>query len=250
MVYTSAGCDFLQVTLCVESENSLLQEEILNSLGKFGSNPRYGKIGHEHANTLNWIWTSKEAGGPGFKDWLHSDQDLFWITGQPGASKSTLMKFIHDKIKKSMGTGQSGRGILLSYFLHELGIPSEKTFSGLMHALLFQLLKDLPQLIAQLHGRFQELKKRSMHSTPDESIWSQVELQGAFKDILQGGNQLTRIICIVDGIDECEERRLRHVVQFLDRLAVRNSESHLRFKLSARGVQKMRSRLPSVNILR
>jgi hypothetical protein len=148
--------------------------DILESPGKFGHNPRFGKIEEEHNKTLQWIWTPNEDGGPGFLDWLRKDQDLVWISGKPGAGKSTLMKFIHEdshtmEILNSQ-IPMPKRTLIISYFFHDLGNPLEKTFSGLLHALLFQLLFEIPELLSTIQPHFGKLMKRSMNISATESI--------------------------------------------------------------------------------
>jgi hypothetical protein len=215
----------------------ICQTEVLESLRGFGNNPRYGKIEQEYTSTLTWIGIPQIARGPGFMEWLQNDESLFWISGKPGAGKSTLMKYIHDHehTLKIMSSAQLGRVILVSFFFHELGIPSEKTFSGLLHALLAQLLTEIPELIPIIYPRFLKLQKRSRYSSTDESIWSETELQGAFWDILRSQVTKASILCIIDGLDECEQKSLHKMLQFLLKLSVPSTSCHLRFKILCSG---------------
>jgi hypothetical protein len=95
-----------------------LLTEILQSLKILSGNPRYGKIEPEHDFTLNWIWNPILAKGPGFLELLQDEQPLFWISGKPGAGKSTLMKFIngHKRTLKVMSSKNSKTVILISFF--------------------------------------------------------------------------------------------------------------------------------------
>lgn len=47
------------------------------------------------------------------------------------------------------------------------------------------------------------------------SIWSESELKAAFPDAIEAQSVNARILCIVDGLDECEESSVREAVQFL-----------------------------------
>jgi hypothetical protein len=214
-----------------------LEADILNSLGKFGDNPRYARIIQEHSATLKWIEEPYLTGGPGFVDWCLNDEGLFWISGKPGAGKSTLMKFIHDHehTVKIMSSAQLQRCVIISFFFHELGIPSEKTFSGLLHALLSQLLTEVPELITNIQSRFLNLQKRSKGLPANQSMWSEEELQRAFWDILQGRDAEVTILCMVDGLDECEPGSLHELLQFLLKLSAPSGESRLRFKILCSG---------------
>lgn len=175
----------------------------------------------------------KDASGPGFLEWLQSDEGLFWVNGKPGAGKSTLMKYIHEirDISKVMALANSERVFLISFFFHDLGIASEKTFAGLLHALLLQLLSHIPKLHLRVLPRFHNLKMRSKFPSSNESVWTEVELQAAFSDILKVASVLAKILCIVDGLDECEDKSLRQARDFLLSLAASTTSSGLRFRV-------------------
>ena len=195
--------------------------EVLESLRKIGANPRYAKIEREHHETLNWIWKPKAASGPGFLEWLQNEQPLFWISGKPGAGKSTLMKFIHGhkRTLEVIAYKNSQRVILISFFFHELGTSSERTFASLLHALMSQILTHMPELVTHIEKRFRNLKIRSGQLSSNESMWSDVELQEAFVDILRAKSTDTLVLCLVDGLDECEARSQRQALRFLLKLS-------------------------------
>jgi hypothetical protein len=166
-------------------------------------------------------------------EWIQSDEGLFWVNGKPGAGKSTLMKYIHDihDIKRMVASAKSERVVLISFFFHELGIGSEKTFAGLLHALLLQLLTHIPELYLRVLPRFHNLTMRSTYLSSNQSIWTEVELQAAFSDILKVTSVSAKILCLVDGLDECEDKNLRQARDFLLLLAASAISPGLRFKV-------------------
>jgi hypothetical protein len=196
-----------------------------------GSNPRYGGIDQEHTDTLQWIWASEENEGPGFLEWMALDGGLFWLNGKPGAGKSTLMKFIHDddRTVEEIAARTSERVILISFFFYEQGVPSERTFSGLLHGLLSQILTEMPELVSCIQSRFKRLKSRSRSS--NKSIWSEPELQKAFKDILEQKEGKATILCLVDGLDECQGKDLHPMLQFLLNLTGKARLRSMKFKV-------------------
>jgi hypothetical protein len=210
-----------------------LLTEILQSLKILSGNSRYGKIESEHDHTLNWIWSPKVAQGPGFLEWLQNEQPLFWINGKPGAGKSTLMKFIHGhkRTLEVITPKNSQRVILISFFFHELGTSSERTFTGLLHALMSQILTHMPELVTHIEKRFRNLKIRSGQLSSNESIWSDVELQEAFFDLLRAKSTEAVVLCLADGLDECEARSQRQALQFLLKLSSHERTDCLRFKI-------------------
>ena len=63
---------------------------------------RQNRIAIAHEFTFRWIFqddpteisTSNTREWSGFRKWLESDEQIYWITGKAGSGKSTLMKFL------------------------------------------------------------------------------------------------------------------------------------------------------------
>jgi ABC-type lipoprotein export system ATPase subunit len=60
---------------------------------------RYERVASAQAKTFDWIFdsSSQNQRWSSFAEFLQGPQNLYWITGKPGAGKSTLMKFIGDE---------------------------------------------------------------------------------------------------------------------------------------------------------
>lgn len=88
------------------------------------------------------------------------------------------MKYIHvqDETVELLRSSVQTRVEFISYFFHDLGSPTESTFSGLLHALLCQIIMLMPELAATVQQRFKNLRIRSAASLQEASIWSEVEL--------------------------------------------------------------------------
>lgn len=209
---------------------------MINTLHTFGDNPRYAMIEQKHDDTLQWIWTKQTNGGPGLVEWLESEEGLFLISGKPGAGKSTLCKHIEscETTMEILRTRTSARTLLISFFFWDLGQPSEKSFAGLLHNLFSQLLAQIPELATAVLGRFQKLRNHTLGKSSRASIWNESELQSAFKDILQVKVPETEILLLIDALDECEDKSINKMLQFLTRLASPTS-SCLRFKILCSG---------------
>jgi hypothetical protein len=166
-------------------------------------------------------------------EWLQDEQPLFWISGKPGAEKSTLMKFINGQKRtlEVMSSKNAKLVIPISFFFHEIGTSSKRTFASLLHILMSQLLTHMPKLVTHIEKRFRDLKIRPGRSSSNESMWSDVELQEAFFDLLSGKSTGAVILCLVDGLDECKARSQRQTLQFLLKLSSHEQTGCLRFKI-------------------
>lgn len=142
-------------------------------------------------------------------EWLANDVGIFFISGKPGTGKSTIMRYIHEDertIKHFLGRKQK-LPALISFFFHDLGIPSEKTFSGMLHALLCQLLHKVPGFRRVIKPQFKQLRRRFTVSSKNQVFWSEA-LKRAFESIQHSEHHEVRVLCIVDGRDECGENQL------------------------------------------
>jgi hypothetical protein len=132
------------------------------------------------------------------------------------------MKYIHENITtmKLLTRRKEKPPVLVSFFFfHDLGTPSEKTFSGLLHVLLHQLLEQCPNLLPDILPRFPRLRRKLPCRSDATGLLSETELQGAFLDIQQSDYDV-KFLCLVDGLDECGEK-----------LSTRKTGSHPQFKV-------------------
>lgn len=80
-------------------------------------------------------------------NWLKSGSGCYWIDGKAGSGKSTLLKYIsdHSQTRTSLRTWAGGRELAVSsFYFWNLDSPLQKSQSGLLRALLFNLLEPRP----------------------------------------------------------------------------------------------------------
>ncbi|KAL5365108.1 hypothetical protein BJX96DRAFT_7208 [Aspergillus floccosus] len=158
---------------------------------------------------------------PSYKAWLDpaglaQHHGFLWISGKPGAGKSTIMKFAYECMKKK---ARSENTVVASFFFNARGEYLEKSIVGMYRSLLLQLLEGYPDLQTVLNDP--ELVPRSFNGCPELN-----SLKSLFRT---SASQLGRrgFTCFVDALDECDEQRAVDMVQFFEDLTE---------QLSARGV--------------
>jgi hypothetical protein len=116
---------------------------------------RYDTIREADEHTLSWLFSTGEQHSPAtFHDWLGSDDDLYWISGKPGSGKSTLMKFLshHPRTIEKLGIwAKQKRLITVEYFFWEAGKSLQKSQEGLLRSLLYEILRQYPDIIPQAY---------------------------------------------------------------------------------------------------
>lgn len=187
-----------------------------------GMNERRNLIKQSHEETFSWILQDsetkvradrntddngysasddhppKEEGPkwPNFIDWLQSESTTYWISGKPGAGKSTLAKFLTERRETvtALDKWRSGTQII-SHFFWLLGTELQKSVRGFWCSMVFQQLSTNPHLLDDILNNFEPAR------TKDEpSDWSDEELRELALRTLK--SNASPILFIIDGLDE------------------------------------------------
>lgn len=87
-----------------------------------------------------------------FLTWFKTGNQVYHISGKAGSGKSTLMKFLcrhsrlEDELKQWAG---SKKLVFASFFFWNSGDHEQKTLGGLYRSLLFEILRQCPELIKE-----------------------------------------------------------------------------------------------------
>jgi ankyrin repeat protein/nucleoside phosphorylase len=180
---------------------------------------RHATIQDAHPDTCSWLLARPE-----YHDWIASDKfpdhhGFFWIRGNPGTGKSTIMKWTLDATQYNM-TGS----IVINFFFNARGDTLEKTVLGMYRSLLFQLLDRLPGLQCIL-------ALRPPKSTEDGTsyVWTVEALQTLFGHAVKRLGHRS-LICFIDALDECEEEQIRSMITFFEHIGDLAVSSNLGFR--------------------
>jgi hypothetical protein len=188
-------------------QTSHTQRAFLESLEHPDMFARHSQINAPATGTFEWIFTkgssrsdqnsrTMELQGR-FSKWLRSSQPVFWISGKAGSGKSSLMSFIesHERTHDLLKIWAGGRKLhVFSFFFWRAGSEMQKSITGVLQSLLYQLARAKPEIIGSLTAG--EL-------SPLERTWTQARLQRAIEKALSHFSE-DRIFVLIDGLDEFE----------------------------------------------
>ncbi|KAJ6784596.1 hypothetical protein PWT90_05520 [Aphanocladium album] len=194
-----------QIRKMEEQQIYLKQDHALLKSLAFKSNvARHDTIPEAHQQTFSWVFTSnkpEEASSSDYslRAWLERGSGIFWVSGKPGAGKSTLMKFIadHESAQKALSIWSAPkRSIIVSHYFWCAGTQMQRSHNGLLQTLLFEILRQLPDVIETL------LPAR--WGVYHMSSWTRDELYQALSDIISRPDLPVKFCFFIDGLDEFE----------------------------------------------
>lgn len=119
--------------------------DILESLRFPQIHDRYDQIVRAHENTFTWIFRDPRAYQKPWDDflqWICNGTGIYWIQGKAASGKSTLMRFIwnHPLTTQNLRDSSVGCQLIVSpFFFWNSGIPEQRTQSGLIRSLLYEI---------------------------------------------------------------------------------------------------------------
>ncbi|KAK8860141.1 hypothetical protein PGQ11_010875 [Apiospora arundinis] len=220
---------------------AILQDFILESLSFKSMGFREQDIERAHGTSFDWIFNDQVGDShPSFSEWLSTTKlgNIYWITGKPGSGKSTLIRYLsgHKKTTRMLHAWAGNPNVTTAgFYFWTSGSQEQRSQTGLLRSLLFQLLSTKPDIIAQaLPQLWQKLATMTSKERVATTIeWSISELMNGFSVFLSQGLSDTKLCLFVDGLDEFEGDH-EAIIHFFRGLAEGEQGSQIKLCLSSR----------------
>ncbi|KAH6967166.1 hypothetical protein EDB82DRAFT_542181 [Fusarium venenatum] len=173
-----------------EEEERDRRIQCLESLYFDGIDYEPSKIREPGETACQWLLNDQK-----YSDWHNNGRGIFWIVGNPGSGKSTLMKHA---IHTCRETATGGSGHVLSFFFHTQGEPLQHTTEGFLRALLYQLLEKFPEQTSTLSG-FNMRKVKNAHGPKWKTAYLMRHLEAYLEKVVERFD----LRVFVDALDEC-----------------------------------------------
>ncbi|KAL9131558.1 MAG: hypothetical protein Q9175_006735 [Cornicularia normoerica] len=160
-------------------------------------------------DTGNWLLESDD-----FQDWAQrKHHGFFWIRGNPGSGKSTLIKKAYSNIRDSSSDPSS---IITAFFFNARGSDVEKSTVGLFRTLIHSLCQRISALRAIVLRKYLE-KSRLLQPGWE---WPIGEIKAFLKSVVTPSILGQRsLVLFIDALDECDLVEIKSVIQFFEDLA-------------------------------
>jgi hypothetical protein len=191
-----------------------IQSHLLQSLKFQAMTERREEICEAHHKTFEWIFHDPLLSGKpwsNFVDWLQRGSGVYWINGKAGSGKSTLMREIvrNPKTRENIDLWSAGEQTkTVSFFFWNSGTTLQRSQIGLFRSLLYEALKDQPDLVAIIFPQELQTASREVEQgTPFHEIewnWPLKKLQQAFARLTTFATASMKFCFFIDGLDEYE----------------------------------------------
>ena len=183
-----------------------------------------GRIPDRIPGTCEWLLRR-----PQYQRWSQMQtSDIMWITADPGCEKSVLASFLIDEL--SSPESQATLPSTVCYFFFEDHSMDPKGAKFALCALLHQLFTAKSSLISHAMSEFRGRAEKFTEELG--TLWNILTTAAASKT---SGN----VICIIDGLDKCEEltrvQLIQSLVTFYSNTGKQSAtESFLKFVITSR----------------
>jgi hypothetical protein len=192
-------------------------ELVLASLRFLTMTTRYEEVVDAYPETFKWIFSQTEKQRwSSFGEWLREGEGVYWISGKAGSGKSTLMRHIYNSpLTMELLAPWAGEIPLCvsAFFFWRSGTPEQRSQTGLLRALLFDVLSQQPKLISQIlpwHWAKGYSGSVSYSDKPIDYSWSLPTLMKAFAALVQQTTIPLRVCLFIDGLDEFDQVGCSH----------------------------------------
>ena len=150
---------------------------------------------------------------------------MYWIKDKPGSGKSTLLKYAykHARSTEILTVGDHPK-VRATFFFHDRGSEKEKSFSGLLHGILHQILRQergLMLAVFAIYKRVQRLRA---------DTWAEEDLRQAFNKILDQKTLVLDVCLFIDALDEYSGKH-EIIANFLKRAVRSRSGTGTRLRI-------------------
>ncbi|KAI0183829.1 hypothetical protein EV127DRAFT_312716, partial [Xylaria flabelliformis] len=219
--------------LSVSKASATRENVILRSLS-FDSRPvRHTSIPDASKRTFEWAFeqpnlpTSSATGS--LLKWLKEGEGSFWVTGKPGSGKSTFMKYVADNPKTLSALSHWShpkQPVLASHYFWSAGTPLQKSQQGLLQTLLYDIFRQLPDLIETVCAERWPKTIEELQHEP----WQVPELQRILQRIAGCRDLSVKFCFFIDGLDEFDGDH----VDFCQSLYTLTQSPHVKLCVSSR----------------
>ena len=213
-------------------QHIIAQQSILQALAFDTMRSRFDDVDEAYSKSFQWIFADQSATAAertessnraSFVEWLRCGNGIFHIAGKLGSGKSTLMKFLCENKRTEevlKDWAKSKKLVVAKFFFWRAGEENQKSLTGLRRSLLFDTLKQRPDLISAIFPEQWDKVLAIDWRLREKMFFKKSEIREAFERLVQSPQlcQDHRFCFFIDGLDEYEATRGEDYIDMANQL--------------------------------
>lgn len=185
------------------SEMYAKADDILQTIDYDIRTARHDSIPNAYPNTFGWVFEKGSAQNIHLLEWLEKGSGIFWITGKPGAGKSTFIKFVADSPETKTALREwavTRRTLIGCHYFWSGGTSIQKSKEGMWRSLLHDIFFKAPELFPEACPV--RWKRTSASNRAMGTAWSSAELSRTLVSVVKTAKSSFSFCFFIDGLDE------------------------------------------------
>lgn len=189
------------------SEMYVKADDILETIDYEDRTARHDSIPIASSTTFEWAFDKSNSQSGKLLEWLEKGCEIFWISGKPGAGKSTFVKFVADHLETKRAlrkwAGES-KALIGCHYFWSGGTTVQRSRDGLLRSLLHNVFYEAPELFPEVCPR--RWKRASFSRKSTGPAWSSAELNQTLLAVVKKAQASFSFCFFIDGLDEAYMR--------------------------------------------
>lgn len=185
-IYTTGAADAIMQTIDYEHRTA-----------------RHDRIPQAFTTTFQWVFDKNNPQDSYLLEWLEKGSEIFWVTGKPGAGKSTFIKYVADSPETKTALrkwADNNKSVIGCHYFWSSGSSIQRSRDGLFRSLLHDIFSEAPELLQEACPR--RWRRALSSHTPSGPAWSSSELIRTIFDVVKKAKASFSFCFFIDGLDE------------------------------------------------
>lgn len=181
-------------------------DDILETISYEHRTARHDSIPKACPTTFEWVFDRINSQNSYLLEWLEKGSGIFWVTGKPGAGKSTFIKFVADSPKTKMALRKwAGQGKIVTgcHYFWSAGTSIQTSHDGMLRSLLHDVFDNAPELFPEAcPKRWKRASSSKSSKRASDPPWSSSELRQTLLAVVKNAKSSFNFCFFIDGLDE------------------------------------------------
>lgn len=178
-------------------------DDVLRTIDYGLRTARHDNIPKAYPAIFKWVFERENPHYSYLLEWIEKGSEIFWITGKPGAGKSTFIKFVADNVETNVALRKwagANKPVVGRHYFWNAGTSIQRSQEGLLRSLLHDIFYEVPELLQEACPR--RWARASSSNRSMGPAWPTAELHRTLFAVVEKARGSFSFCFFIDGLDE------------------------------------------------